>query len=751
MSSGQSTTGEAALTHRQILVIMSGLMMGMFLASLDQTIVSTALPTIVGDFHRSDLLSWVITAYLLASTATTPLWGKAGDLYGRKRVFQLAIVIFLVGSALCGASQNMYELIGFRGLQGIGGGGLISLVFAIIGDVIPPRERGRYQGYFGAVFGVSSVVGPLAGGFFVDSLSWRYIFYINLPLGIAALVVTNRVLQAARCATRQVQIDWWGALLLVAGVSCILLGTQSGGTDYPWGSWQIIGLFVLGALLLVGFAVRERLAPEPILPLGLFKLQIFTVSNIISFVSGVAMFGALAFLPQYLQLVHGVSATESGLLLLPLLIGLLVMSISSGRYISRTGKLPLVPAGRHDPGHGRPGAAHPASARTPRWRSISVYILVFGAGLGLFMQVLTLVVQNAVPMTQMGVATSSVTFFRSMGGAIGASALGAVLTARIAAEFPHYLPAGALAGGGDKVSQLVQSPDALNALKRTNPALHEGIIQAYSHAIDTRVPRRGRRLDAQRHRGPVHQAGAAAYQQHQARPRRTADEPAAAARIRRGALDARRDDLGRLRHRRQRRRAGRGRSGSASPLLDRAISSDVAEQLHVSVAGGGDRRHQALARRPVLRRARAARRRRARRRHRRRAARRRARRPMTPSCSASRPRRSCVTGARASARSSSDAAEPPRSVTGRTCCGCGCSARSRPASRTRRASSRSTSRRPDGCCPRSTARERSTSGGSTACDIDDPDLFTLQLDSTALSAQACVEIIATAYQQLIAQ
>src|ERR1700722_14225091 len=239
-----------AFSHRQILVIMSGLMLGLFLAALDQTIVATALPTIVGDFHRSNLLSWVITAYLLASTASTPLWGKAGDLYGRKRVFQLAIVVFLVASALCGASQNMFELIAFRGLQGIGGGGLLSLAFAIVGDVIPPRERGRYQGYFGAVFGVASVVGPLAGGFAVDSLSWRYIFYVNLPLGIVALIVTNRVLRLP-ARKRSVKIDWQGAILLVAGVSCILLATQVGGNDYPWGSWQIMGLFGLGALILV--------------------------------------------------------------------------------------------------------------------------------------------------------------------------------------------------------------------------------------------------------------------------------------------------------------------------------------------------------------------------------------------------------------------------------------------------------------------------------------------------------------------
>jgi EmrB/QacA subfamily drug resistance transporter len=481
-SPGATATEEPTFTHRQILVIMSGLMLGMFLASLDQTIVSTALPTIVGDFHRSDLLSWVITAYLLASTASTPLWGKAGDLYGRKRVFQLAIVVFLIGSALCGASQNMYELIAFRGMQGIGGGGLISLVFAIIGDVIPPRQRGRYQGYFGATFGISSVVGPLAGGFAVDSLSWRYIFYINLPLGILALIVTNRVLQLP-IRKREVKIDWWGALLLVAGVSAILLATQSGGTDYPWGSWQIIGLFLLGAVLLIGFIVREGMAPEPILPLGLFRMQIFTVANIVSFVSGIAMFGALAFLPQYLQLVHGVSATASGLLLLPLLVGLLVMSISSGRYISRTGQYRWFPlAGTILVTVGlillTQIGAHTSLL------VVGLYILVFGSGLGLFMQVLTLVVQNAVPMREMGVATSAVTFFRSMGGAIGASALGAVLTARIAYEFPRYLPASALASGKDKVAQLVQSPDALRALKVSNPALHEGIIQAYSHAID---------------------------------------------------------------------------------------------------------------------------------------------------------------------------------------------------------------------------------------------------------------------------
>ena len=486
MSAPATTTASPpaseGFTHRQILAIMSGLMMGMFLAALDQTIVSTALPTIVGDFHHSNLLSWVITAYLLASTASTPIWGKAGDLYGRKRLFQLAIVVFLVASALCGLSQNIFELIAFRGLQGIGGGGLLSLAFAIIGDVIPPRERGRYQGYFGAVFGVSSVVGPLAGGFAVDHLSWRYIFYVNLPLGIAALIVTNRVLRLPM-RKREVKIDWWGAILLVAGVSCILLAVQLGGSTYPWRSSQIIGLFVLGALVVAGFVLREAVAPEPILPLGLFRLRIFTVSNIIAFVSGVAMFGALAFLPQYLQLVHGVSATESGLLLLPLLVGLLAMSISSGLYISRTGRYRWFPLA----GTIIVTIGLALLSRLGAHTSLTIVgldILVFGIGLGLFMQVLVLVVQNAVPVNELGVATSSVTFFRSMGGAIGASALGAVLTAGITAELPRYLPPAALAVGGNKVGALIGSPAQLDALKQTHPAIHEGIIQAYSHAID---------------------------------------------------------------------------------------------------------------------------------------------------------------------------------------------------------------------------------------------------------------------------
>ena len=330
------------LTHRQILVIFSGLMLGMLLAALDQTIVATALPTIVGDLGGLDHLSWVVTSYLLAATVSTPIWGKLGDLLGRKRMYQVAILVFLVGSVLSGLSTSMAQLIAFRFVQGLGGGALIVLAQAIIADVVSPRERGRYQGYFGALFAASSVAGPLLGGFFTDHLSWRWVFYVNIPLGILALLVTSAVLPATGARARVV-IDYLGAGLLAGAVSCIVLVTTWGGTQYPWTSPTIIGLSAAALALVGAFVVVERRAEEPLLPLRLFRGSIFSVSSGVSFVIGVAMFGSISFLPLFLQVVGGVSATNSGLLLVPYMLGMLGASVCAGQIVTRTGRYRVLP------------------------------------------------------------------------------------------------------------------------------------------------------------------------------------------------------------------------------------------------------------------------------------------------------------------------------------------------------------------------------------------------------------------------
>ncbi len=458
-------------------LVFGGLLLVMFLAALDQTIVATALPTIVGDLGGLNHISWVVTAYLLAQTVVTPLYGKLGDQYGRKIVLQVALVIFLLGSALCGLSRSLDELIAFRALQGLGGGGLLVSAQAAIGDVVPPRERGRYSGLFGAVFGLASVAGPLLGGFLTTNLSWRWIFYVNLPLGVAALFVLAATLPS-RTERVPHRIDYAGTVVLGTALTAIVLAASLGGTSVSWGSPTIFGLVGAGVVLIALFPFVERRASEPILPTRLLVNRVFVMTSAVGFIVGFALFGAVTYMPLFLQVVRGATPTQSGLQLLPLMGGLLITSIASGQIISRTGRykaFPIAGTGVMVVGLYLLSTLDAGSSKS----TIYLFMFIVGLGLGMVMQVLVLAVQNAVDYADLGVATSGATLFRSMGGALGTAALGAVFANRLRNELAIHLPhaAAAQAGGGSAVN-----PAAIHKLP---PALHAGYLEAFTKSLNS--------------------------------------------------------------------------------------------------------------------------------------------------------------------------------------------------------------------------------------------------------------------------
>jgi EmrB/QacA subfamily drug resistance transporter len=471
------------LSRRETLIVVAGLMVGLSLSALDGTIVATALPTIVGDLGGLEYLSWVVTSYLLASTAATPLFGRLSDLYGRRRLFQVAILVFVVGSLLAAASQNLLQLILSRGVQGIGGGGVQAMCFAIIGDVIPPRERGRYMGFFTATFAVASVAGPLLGGFFVDTLDWRWIFYINLPLGIVAMVVTTRVLRAVPFRRQDHRIDFLGSALMVGAVSSIMLVAVWGGAEYAWRSPVILGLAAAAVVLTVAFIAQERRVEEPILPLRLFSNPVATVCFAISFLLGAVMFGATSFLPLFLQTVTGASATNSGLLVVPLMAGLTASSIITGRLISVTGRYRIYPIiGTALCAAGVALLSQMEVDTSRAYSSVSMAIL--GYGTGMTMPTLSLAAQNAVSGRDLGVVTSATSFFRSLGGALGVALFGAVLLARTNSDLDRGLPAGT---DIDREA-LLSSPREIRQLpvELSRPVIHaiaEGVTTAFAVAV----------------------------------------------------------------------------------------------------------------------------------------------------------------------------------------------------------------------------------------------------------------------------
>ena len=453
-------------------LVFATVVMGLLLAALDQTIVSTALPTIVGDLGQAGHQSWVVTSYLLAETVVTAVVGKFGDLFGRKIVFQVSIVVFVVGSALSGAAQNMEWLIAARAIQGLGAGGLTVTATALIGDVIPLRERGRYQGMLGAVFGVTTVLGPLLGGIFTDDLTWRWAFYVNVPVAVVVMVMSATTIPAIRSAVRPI-IDGAGIVFIGIGAAGLTLATSWGGTTYPWISVQILGLAGLSVVSLLVFVLVESRAAQPVLPLRLFGSRVFSVCCALSFVVGFAMLGAITFLPTFLQYVDGVSATISGLRLLPLVVGLLITSVTAGTLVGRTGRYKIFPlAGTAIVGVG----LFLLSRMTEHTSTLvaSLFMLVLGAGIGLCMQVLTLIVQNTSSYEDLGVATSGVTFFRTLGGSFGAAVFGSLYANFLSGRLPEAIRAA-------RVNPAITStPEALHKLSATTIA---PLVHAYAQSL----------------------------------------------------------------------------------------------------------------------------------------------------------------------------------------------------------------------------------------------------------------------------